>query len=255
MSGDQTWSQAWEAHIRNTSRPWVYSKQVAYELALKIPFLVWKRHTYSSNCSFIWPIISAPESKAMPAYFSLVPGWHLKWETRLVRQTLSACLARVPWPPAVPCLTCSAFPRMTRGLAALPAGQQRTCWGVRSSFHPGSLALWPKGTLGVCFFFCFFHFIYFFNWRIIALQVFKIAEHVHPYGGKTWDVCFTQSPREAQQDCVPAVRSSGWGDSEAFTSCLPFVASPPYSPTDAFLTPETNHLQSNLCLKVCFWGC
>ena len=152
MSGDQIWSQAWEAQIRNTSRLWVYSKQVAYELALKIPFLVWKRHTYSANSSFIWPISSAPESKAMPAYFILVPGWHLKWEARLVRQTLSAWLARVPWTPAVPCLTCSAFPRMSRGLAALPAGQQRTCWGVRSSFHPGSLALWPKGTLGVWFF-------------------------------------------------------------------------------------------------------
>ena len=124
--------------------------------------------------------------------------------------------------------------------------------------HPSTLAASlcdRRGLWVFVFFFCFFHFIYFFNWRIIALQVFKIAEYVHPYGGKTWDVCFTQSPREAQQDCVPAVRSSGWGDSEAFTSCLPFVASPPYSPTDAFLTSETNHLQSNLCLKVCFWGC
>lgn len=34
-------SQAWEAQIRNTSRPWVYSEVgESYALALKIPFLV-----------------------------------------------------------------------------------------------------------------------------------------------------------------------------------------------------------------------
>ena len=210
MSGDQIWSQAWEAQIRNTSRPWVYSKQVAYELALKIPFLVWKRHTYSSNSSFIWPISSAPESKAMPAYFILVPGWHLKWEARLVRQTLSACLARVPWTPAVPCLTCSAFPRMSRGLAALPAGQQRRA----GAFAPPSTlaaSLCDRRGLWVFVFFCFLHFIYFFHWRIIALQVFTVAEHVHPYGGKTWDVCFTVSQRgpAGLRSCRPQ-RWLGW---------------------------------------------
>lgn len=51
------------------------------------------------------------------------------------------------------------------------------------------------------------------------------------------EMCVLHSlPEGPQQDCVPAVHSGSWCDSEAFTSCLPFVASPPYSPTGAFLT-------------------
>lgn len=58
----------------------------------------------------------------MPAYFILVPSWHLKWVTRLVQQTLSA----VPETPslATHCAHLShllCLPKGYLGSAALPA--------------------------------------------------------------------------------------------------------------------------------------
>lgn len=55
------------------------------------------------------------------------------------------------------------------------------------------------------------------------------------------------------QDCVPAAYSGSRGDSDAFIGCLPFglTTSPPHW---CFPPSQVNHLPSNLCLRVCFWG-
>lgn len=105
-------------------------------------------------------IISASGSKAMPAYFILVPSWHLKWVPRLVQQTLSAVPR--PRPLATHCAHLSHLLCLPKDY---PGSGSSTC-GVAGDMLGHSLILPPwqprsvtKGNSRVCF----FHFIHVFN--------------------------------------------------------------------------------------------
>lgn len=133
------WSQVWEALLWNTGCPWVYPKQVACELALKIPFMVWKGHTYSLHCSFIWPyyVCSWITSNASILHSGdwlafemgewagaadIVRAWPVSPSHTLPHSVHSGRLLPTSHLLCLP----TGF---TGALTALPAVRQGTCWG------------------------------------------------------------------------------------------------------------------------------
>lgn len=96
----------------------------------------------------------------MPAYFILVPSWHVKWVTGLVQQTLSAMPG--PRPLATHCAHLSHLLCLPKGY--LGSGSSACCVAGDVLGHSLILPPWQpcsvtEGNSGVCF----FHFIHFFH--------------------------------------------------------------------------------------------
>lgn len=105
-------------------------------------------------------IISASGSKAMPAYFILVPSWHLKWVPRLVQQTLSA-MPR-PRPLATHCAHLSHLLCLPKDYPG--SGSSACCVAGDMLGHSLILPPWqPRSVTKENSRVCFFHFIHVFN--------------------------------------------------------------------------------------------